>query len=113
MTTVDRSEFKHPEHELHHIYQGLIKSHVVADHTANILRIENNPKICSPAIHFAAVDFKFFKVYIEYETYNWLIDGIIQSSIRTITVFTDWYEYEAVRLKKLHSAIGSNGVSLN
>jgi hypothetical protein len=113
MITITRKDFTvNPFHNI--LYDLVVKEHKVPqyihDHLSTNTLPDNEGIGNRTFVELFSVE---GSLYIHYDTFNSLKNGMIQTTITEICVYDDFNEYEPVRLKSLHSTTKSEGICLN
>jgi hypothetical protein len=112
MITVSRTEIK-SDPTLHKVLDMIIKHHIPAPHTENTLQENKHIKdFCVTAEHYAELKNKT-SLYISYRATSWIKENRTLVVIESVTFFDDWNEYQADRLKELHSGAVNQNVENN
>ena len=115
MITFSRAELKN-DSTLKGIFDLVKSNHKVANHTQEILYKNRHVKdFCEEATHFVmlAKSKGGDSIYFHYDVSSWYKEGQARVRIESITVYENFNEYESERLRRLHSTIHQDGISLN
>ncbi len=96
------------------LYEVIKKKHHVATHTKKVLYMNRHVKdFCEEARHFVLMDLKP-PIYLHYDVTSWYhsSSGVV-IKIERIAIYDNFNEYEAARLRGLHTTVNQDGVSLN
>lgn len=113
MIEIDRETFKtDPVFQV--IYQLVKENHQVASHTKkNLYENRHIKDFCEEARHYIMIPGRDQTFYIHYDVASWYHPKGAQIKIEKIVFYDDFIEYEAARIKGLHSTKDSDGANLN
>jgi hypothetical protein len=112
MITVSKTEMK-SDPTLNKVLDMIIKNHIPAPHTIKVLMENSHIKdFCETAEHYAELKIKT-SIYISYRATSWIKENRILVQIESVTFFDEWNQYQAHRLKGLHSGAPNHNVENN
>ncbi len=110
MTEFSKEEYKdHPT--IGKLFEAVRKGHIQPGHVERTLMANRDTKdFCVLARHFMMIDMKLF---LHYDTENWLEFPRVLTRIATIGVYDGFMEYETARMRALTGHKDAEGISKN
>lgn len=112
MTEIDRETLKN-DPVFRELFETIKRNHKVANHTKkNLFKNKHIKDFCEQARHYVMISGKN-PIYLHYDISSWYSPKGAQVRIEGVGVYDDFIEYEAARIRGLHSTMDADGANLN